>query len=138
LSHRPLNVPLELEEIFTNPLDEPAWDELAPDPFTKFLAAAELHALGIDAQHLERETAPTDRAVAARYAKIAADAAKAENPLQKLEDTLSKRMKESGPRVDVENVGGRRVEKTIYPHGGAVIAEFDERGICVKTYIVEA
>lgn len=135
---RSLNVSLELRDIFEGPLDEPAYDELPPDPFQKFCETAEFHALGIDSANLERELAPTNARIIAHYKKLAASA---EKPSQILESGLAKRMGKTASsfetRVEVKTVGGRRIEKTIYPSGGAVVAEFDENGHCVKTYIVE-
>ena len=96
MSHRPLRVQLELQEIFENPLDDPFLDEPAEDWLDKFESSAAINATFCDGRDhsaaLDAELAPLDARFAGVYKKIAADAARPndlEKSLQKLEPARS-------------------------------------------------
>lgn len=122
MTHRP-RVLLEFEDLFN--VEGESAEEVA-DPFEKFLEAADLAAIGVTAAKLEKETAPTDRIVAATYQKIAANAEKptdlerAQNPLRKTEPASSSLAKRMPGKDDLHRVCLREFLKKSLANGETV------------------
>lgn len=102
--------------------DERPTPEESPDEFDKFLAGAELRAVGIDPDRFHAQVAGLNERVAAAYRKIATQARTKTAPA---EIPLEKRAK-----------GVAKVIRTEFPASGkCVIAELDEHNAVIRTYL---
>lgn len=135
-----MTVPMEFSELFATPQEFEVRDE--PDAVGAFLAKAALAAAGgtslevverVEAAGAQR-AAQLDKARRVQINKLDATPTWLNSRANSSPDLLAKRS--GGERIEVvKKTANGRIEKTTYPNGGAVFAEFDENGVCIRTWI---